>query len=122
MNGLIKQMGRFSCKALLLAGVSMALLSNPADANVAVRANPASGINAAQIYWMDWTGLAAPLTTGAGSQAYSFTLVDGSTLSLTLTRGGASTALFTAAQVPTFAGAAIGNDGYTGFGTAPTRP
>ena len=104
--------------ALVAAGTAMALLSSPAQANVAVRANPASGTNAAQIYWMDWTGLAAPLTTGAGSQAYSFTLVDGSTLSLTLTRGGASTALFTAAQVPTFGGAAMGNDGYTGFGAS----
>ncbi len=117
MGCVIKRMTRFWCRALLLTG-AMALLSAPAFANIAVRANPASGINAAQIYWMDWTGLAAPLTTGAGSQNYSFTLVDGSTLTLTLTRGGASTSLFTAAQVPTFGGAAIGNAGYTGFGTA----
>ena len=114
----INKTGRRWIGTLCAASAAMALLSAPAQANVAVRANPASGNNAAQIYWMDWTGLAAPLTTGAGSQAYSFTLVDGSTLSLTLTRGGASTALFTATQVPTFGGAAIGNDGYTGFGAA----
>ncbi len=118
MTCAINKSGRSWIGALVIVSSAMALLSAPARANVAVRANPASGTNAAQIYWMDWTGLSAPLTTGAGSQAYSFTLVDGSTLSLTLTRGGASTALFTAAQVPTFGGAAIGNDGYTGFGTA----
>jgi hypothetical protein len=118
MNCVIKRVGRGLCAALVLAGSAMALLPSTAVANIAVRANPASGTNAAQIYWMDWTGLASPLTTGAGSQNFTFTLVDGSTLTLTLTRGGASTALFSAAQVPTFGGAAIGNDGYTGFGTA----
>jgi hypothetical protein len=117
MSCLIERTWRLWCNAFVLA-CGMVLMATPAAANIAVRANPASGSNAAQIYWMDWTGLAAPLTTGAGSQNYSFTLVDGSTLTLTLTRGGASTALFTAAQVPTFGGAAIGNDGYTGFGTA----
>ena len=117
MSYVIERIRLLCCRALLVTG-AMALMVAPAAANIAVRANPASGANAAQIYWMDWTGLAAPLTTGPGSQNYSFTLVDGSTLTLTLTRGGASTALFTAAQVPTFGGAAIGNDGYTGFGAA----
>lgn len=118
MNSVIKRVGRGWCAALLLMGTTMALMSTPAAANIAVRASPASGTNAAQIYWMDWTGLAAPLTTGAGSQNYTFNLVDGSTMTLTLTRGGPSTAPITATTVPTFGGAAIGNDGYTGFGTA----
>jgi hypothetical protein len=118
MNGFTSRMVRAWNGVLFLTGASMALLSTPAAANVAVRADPASGTNASQIYWMDWTGLAAPLTTGPGSQPYSFTLVDGSTLTLTLTRGGPSTAPFAGTTVPTFGGAAIGNAGYTGFGAA----
>jgi hypothetical protein len=101
-----------------LLGV-MGLASFQAQAqNVAVRALPSSGTFASKIYWLDWTGLNATLAAGAGTQSYSFNLVDGSTLSMDLTRGGPSTATLAAQTVPTFAGAAMGNAGYTGFGAA----
>ncbi len=110
---------------LIVAALMLLFRVGIAHANGTEQANPTTGVYASQIYWMDWTGYSIP-TTG-GSQNYSFTLADGSTLSLTLTRGGTSTATVAAVTLPTYgnpnSGAAMGNVGYCfptcGTGTTP---
>jgi uncharacterized repeat protein (TIGR01451 family) len=87
-----------------------ALVSPAVMANSTYTANPATGTYAGSIYWMDWSGVQLP--SSGSSQNVSFTLADGSTLSLTITRGGTATAGFTAAQPPSWGGSAIGNEGY----------
>lgn len=62
--------------------------------------------------WLDFSGYSN--STAKGGQAFSFTLPDGSTLSLTLTTSGTANAL-TAASSPSWSGAAFGNSAFLGI-------
>lgn len=99
-----------SCIALALSAWAA-----PAMANVAYRADSASGTYADQIYWMDWSGYRS---TSNGTQPFVFDLADGSRLSLTLGRTGSGTRAFAGVCSPTWysnesASSAMGVIGYT---------
>ena len=69
--------------------------------------------------WLDFTGYSD--SAAQAGQAFTFTLSDGSVLSLTLTVSSATTAtpLLKVSGVPTYSGAAFGN---AGFGSIPGLP
>ncbi len=98
-----------------VALAALALVSPAVMANFAYTANPTTGGTASpsvagSIYWMDWSGISLPAS--GSSQNASFTLADGSVLSLTITRGGTTPATFAPTPPPSWSGAAIGNVGY----------
>jgi len=83
----------------------------------AARANTcyqATGAAANTLCWLDLTGYAG--TVGVATPM-SFTLPDGSTLSMTLTNTGTTTAPISA--LPTYVGSALGNTAYTGVAGKP---
>jgi uncharacterized repeat protein (TIGR01451 family) len=103
--------------ALALLGLLLASLARPAAANTC---SPATVRGTApsdyQTYcWLDFTGY-SDAQAQAGGQVFSFSLPDGSTLTLTLqvTTNGANPAL-NAHAVPSWTGSAIGHSGFSGI-------
>jgi uncharacterized repeat protein (TIGR01451 family) len=113
---LIKRLKRSPRRLLLaLLLLTAALVVAPAQANTC---SPAATQGAApadyQTYcWLDFTGYND--ATAQSGQAFSFTLSDGSVLSLTLTVSSTTTAspLLKVSGVPTYSGAAFGNAGFS---------
>jgi uncharacterized repeat protein (TIGR01451 family) len=105
----------------MLLGLVLAALARPAAANTCAPATVrGTAPSDYQTYcWLDFTGY-SDAQAQAGGQAFSFSLPDGSTLTLTLqvTTNGANPAL-TAHVVPSWSGSAIGHSGFSGIPGSP---
>jgi hypothetical protein len=69
--------------------------------------------------WLDFTGYVDATAKSAAGQPFSFTLTDGSTLTLTVKATSANATAFTATAAPSWTGAAVGNSAFIGI---PGRP
>lgn len=109
--------------AILLAGALLLLTwSRPAAANQCYAATGQGTAPAGyQSYcWLDFTGYSDAAAQTAAGQTFSFTLADGSSLTLALhvSTTGASPAL-TSVAVPSWSGAAFGNVAFLGISGKP---
>jgi uncharacterized repeat protein (TIGR01451 family) len=100
---------RLASRALVPAAALVAFWLAGAASAQANTCYQATGAAANTLCWLDLTGYAG---TAGVATPMSFTLPDGSTLSLTLTNTGTTTAPISA--LPTYVGAALGNTAYTG--------
>ncbi len=101
------------CLVVLLIGA----LARPAHANscYAAATQGTAPANYLGYCWLDFTGY-SDVQAQAGGQVFSFTLPDGSTLSLTLQVSTNSTnPALVAHAVPSWSGSAIGNSGFNGI-------
>jgi uncharacterized repeat protein (TIGR01451 family) len=69
--------------------------------------------------WLDFTGYNDVTAKTAAGQPFSFTLTDGSVLTLTVKATSANATAFTATTAPSWTGAAVGNSAFIGI---PGRP
>ena len=95
--------------------------ATPASANVC---SPATTQGTAppewQTYcWLDFTGYNDATAKTAAGQPFSFTLTDGSTLTLTVKASSPNATAFVASTAPSWTGAAVGNSAFIGI---PGRP
>lgn len=107
--------------ATVIACLAFVFLGGPALANVC---SPATTQGTAppewQTYcWLDFTGYDDVAAKSASGQPFSFTLTDGSTLSLTVRATSANMTAFVASTAPSWTGAAVGNSAFIGI---PGRP
>ena len=101
-------------RALVVLVATVACLAFGARPAQAASCYVATGKISHVLCWLDFTGdTALPLVSGN----YTFSLPDGSTLSLTATNTGTTTAAVVA--TPTYSGAPLGNTAYTGIRGAP---
>jgi uncharacterized repeat protein (TIGR01451 family) len=106
----------------LLAALALFVCASASHANIC---RPATSGGAAasdwpSFCWMDFTGYNDTTALSAAGQNFSFTLNDGSTLSLNLraVRTGGGVAL-NAVAAPSWSGAAFGNSAFIGIGGTP---
>lgn len=107
--------------AAVTACLAFLTLGGPAFANVC---SPATAQGTApaewQTYcWLDFTGYNDVTARSGAGQAFSFTLTDGSTLTLTVRATSANATAFVASTAPSWTGAAVGNSAFIGI---PGRP
>ena len=69
--------------------------------------------------WLDFAGYNDATAKSAAGQPFSFTLTDGSTLTLTVKAASPNATAFTAVTAPSWTGAAVGNSAFIGI---PGRP
>ncbi len=106
-----------------LAAVAAACLASivPAHANTCSPAtSPGTAPPEWQTYcWLDFTGYVDAAAKSAAGQPFSFTLTDGSVLTLTVKATSANPTAFAATTAPSWTGAAVGNSAFIGI---PGRP
>ena len=105
----------------LAALVLMSLLPTAARANTCSPATTQGTAPAEwQTYcWLDFTGYNDATAKSAAGQNFSFTLTDGSTLTLNLKATSPNATAFVASTAPSWTGAAVGNSAFIGI---PGRP
>ncbi len=108
-------------RRLLPALLLWALGTQGAQANscFAATSRGAGPADWASFCWLDFSGYNDATARGAAGQPFSFTLNDGSTLSLTLRATTTANPALVAAAAPSWSGAAFGNSSFLGIAGAP---
>jgi hypothetical protein len=108
-------------RLLLCALFAILLVTAPARANVCSTATTQGTAPADwQTYcWLDFTGYNDATAKSASGQNFSFTLSDGSTLTMNVKASSPNATAFVATPAPSWTGAAVGNSAFIGI---PGRP
>jgi Surface adhesin CshA non-repetitive domain 2 len=104
-----------------VAALAVMFLCGPAFANTCSPATTQGTAPAEwQTYcWLDFAGYNDATAKSAAGQPFSFTLTDGSTLTLTVRASSPNATAFAAVTAPSWTGAAVGNSAFIGI---PGRP
>ena len=99
----------------------VALIVLPANANTCATATTQGTAPPEwQTYcWLDFTGYNDATAKSAAGQPFTFTLTDGSTLTLTVKATSANATAFVATAAPSWTGAAVGNSAFIGIPGSP---